>query len=182
MSTTGSTAPKAAAEATAATEPTGAACSANPATSGRGCCGSAATAPPPCSAAARAAPRDRPGHPRRLRAGPVHPQDRRGPSATARVPDPARDRQPHRQDIGRRRRRFPPPPPHRPLAGCPPEGCRMPAQRPRQPPCPLPISHTQRVQAGADNKRHRTAVAGGHRRFVKMMAPCPVPVPLCRTT
>ena len=82
MSTVGSATLK------AATESTRAACRANSATSCRRCCTPGATDPPPCWAAVCAAPRDRSGHPRRLRAGPFHPQDRLGPAATAREPVP----------------------------------------------------------------------------------------------
>ena len=99
----------AAADATAATEPIRAACSANSATSSWRCRGPAATAPPPCSAATHAAPARSTVSSLLASCRPVHPQDR--------APGPAHHRQPRRRDIGRRRRRFPSPSPRQLLQG-----------------------------------------------------------------
>ena len=142
MLTVGSAAPTAAA---AAMEPTGAACRANPATSGQGSRGSAVTAPPPCLGAVPAAPRDQSGHSRQLRVRPVHPQGRRGPAAPARACDPAR-----RHRVASPESWTPPSPPHAavPAVGGAPtrrpsEGC---ATTPTTSP---PVSDTPRPMNGS---------------------------------
>ena len=143
MSTVGSAAPKA-----AATEPAGAACSANWVTSSRRCCESAATAPPPCPAAMRAVPRDRSDHPCRLRA---RPPPRRAEG----------DHRPPTRPRRKRRRMVTPahlPPPARPHWRGPRNDLRGRRQRP---PRPLPIPHARRAEAGADRKRRRTTLPGG---------------------
>ena len=85
----------------------------------------------------RPAPRPS-GHPRPALPGP---QDQEHPQQDPQVRPGGRQTRPPRHHERREHHRRTPL--RRPLAGTPPEGCRMPARRPRQPPRPLPIPHTQ---------------------------------------